>query len=124
MKKFALFTGGINAMLAVIIGAFGAHALKDRLTDEMLAVYQTGVQYHFYHSLGLIIIGIMASQLPATALIKWSAWMMLAGIIFFSGSLYLLALTNLRWLGMVTPLGGTAFIIAWLLLALAVLNFK
>lgn len=124
MQKFALIAGSINAMLAVLLGAFGAHSLKTRLTDEMLAVYQTGVQYHFYHSLGLIIIGIVAFHLPASALLKWSAWIMLAGILLFSGSLYLLAITNIRWLGMITPLGGTAFIVAWLLLAMAVLNFK
>ena len=124
MEKFALIAGSINAMLAVMLGAFGAHGLKARLTDETLAVYQTGVQYHFYHSLGLIIIGILAFHLPASALLKWSAWTMLAGIMLFSGSLYLLAIMNIRWLGMITPLGGMVFIISWLLLAMAVLNFK
>ena len=124
MKKFALFAGSINAMLAVILGAFGAHGLKGRLTEEMLSVYQTGVQYHFYHSLGLIIIGVTAFHLPASASLKWSARLMLAGIILFSGSLYLLALTNINWLGMITPVGGTAFIVAWLLLAIAALDLK
>ena len=90
----------------------------------MLAVYQTGVQYHFYHALGLLIIGIAASHLPASASLKWSARLMLAGIVLFSGSLYLLAVTDIRWLGMITPLGGMAFIIAWLLLAKAALNLK
>ena len=124
MQKFALFAGSINAMLAVILGAFGAHGLKGRLTEEMLSVYQTGVQYHFYHSLGLIIIGVVAFYLPASTLLKWSATVMLAGIVLFSGSLYLLALTDVRWLGMITPLGGIAFIVAWLLLAKAALNLK
>ena len=124
MQKFALFAGSINAMLAVVIGAFGAHGLKGRLTAEMLAVYQTGVQYHFYHSLGLIIIGVLAFHLPASVLLKWSARIMLAGIFLFSGSLYLLALTNINWLGMITPLGGIAFIVAWLLLAKAALDLK
>ena len=116
MPKLAIILGSLNAMLAVILGAFGAHGLKSRLTEEMLAVYQTGVQYHFYHSLGLILIGVIAWQMPGSIWLKWSAWIMLAGIILFSGSLYTLALTNLRWLGMITPIGGTAFIIAWLLL--------
>ena len=124
MQKFALFAGSINAMLAVILGAFGAHGLKGRLTEEMLSVYQTGVQYHFYHSLGLIIIGVVAFHLPASALLKWSARFMLAGIVLFSGSLYLLALTDVRWLGMITPLGGIAFIVAWLTLAKATLDLK
>lgn len=124
MQKFALMAGSINAMLAVILGAFAAHGLKGRLTDEMLAVYQTGVQYHFYHSLGLLIIGIAGFHLPASARLKWSARIMLTGIILFSGSLYLMAVTDTRWLGMITPLGGTAFIVSWLLLAMAVLNFK
>jgi len=124
MKKFALIAGSINAMLAVILGAFGAHGLKGWLTDEMLAVYQTGVQYHFYHSLGLLIIGIAAFHLPASAWLKWSARIMLAGIVLFSGSLYVLAVTNTQWLGMITPLGGMAFIVSWMLLTMAVLNFK
>ena len=119
MTKLALILGSINAMLAVILGAFGAHGLKGRLTEDLLAIYQTGVQYHFYHSLGLLLIGVIAWQLPGSVWLKWSAWIMLAGIILFSGSLYLLALTNVRWLGMITPIGGIAFIVAWLLLLVA-----
>ena len=119
MAKLALILGSLNAMLAVILGAFGAHGLKSRLTDDLLAVYQTGVQYHFYHSLGLILIGVIAWQMPGSVWLKWSAWIMLAGIVLFSGSLYLLALTNMRWLGMITPIGGIAFIVAWLLLLVA-----
>jgi len=119
MTKLALILGSINAMLAVILGAFGAHGLKGRLSEDLLAIYQTGVQYHFYHSLGLLLIGVIAWQLPGSVWLKWSAWIMLAGIILFSGSLYLLALTNVRWLGMITPIGGIAFIVAWLLLLVA-----
>jgi len=119
MAKIIIILGSLNAMLAVILGAFGAHALKTRLTGEMLAVYHTGVQYHFYHSLGLILIGVIALQVPGSVWLKWSAWIMLAGIILFSGSLYLLALTNVRWLGIITPIGGIAFIGSWLLLSIA-----
>ena len=119
MSKITIILGSINAMLAVILGAFGAHGLKSRLTEDLLAVYQTGVQYHFYHSLGLILIGVIAWQMPGSVWLKWSAWIMLAGIVLFSGSLYLLALTNMRWLGMITPIGGIAFIVAWLLLLVA-----
>jgi uncharacterized membrane protein YgdD (TMEM256/DUF423 family) len=118
--KIFLLLGSLNAMLAVILGAFGAHALKAKLSRELLAVYQTGVQYHFYHSLGLLAVGMLMLWLPANALLKYSGGAMVAGIVFFSGSLYLLSVTGLRLLGAVTPVGGLCFIVAWLLLAIAV----
>ena len=120
LTKIFLLLGSINAALAVGLGAFGAHALKGRLSESLLSTYQTGVQYHFYHALGLFVVALVASQLPDSALVKWSGWLMLAGIILFSASLYALSLTGIRWLGAITPLGGVAFISAWLLLALAV----
>jgi uncharacterized membrane protein YgdD (TMEM256/DUF423 family) len=88
----------------------------------MLTTYQTGVQYHFYHALGLFAVAFVASQLPASALVKWSGWLMFAGIILFSVSLYILSLSGIRWFGAITPLGGVAFIVAWLLLAVAVIQ--
>ncbi len=118
--KLFLLLGSANAMLAVILGAFGAHALKARLDESMLKVYHTGVEYHFYHALGLILLGIIALNIPVTAWIKSSGWMMFSGIILFSGSLYLLSILNIRWLGMVTPLGGFLFIFAWLSLCIAI----
>jgi uncharacterized membrane protein YgdD (TMEM256/DUF423 family) len=118
--KLLLVLGSLNAALAVILGAFGAHALKARLSEQMLAAYQTGVQYHFYHALGLLIVGVLVMHLPSSSWLKWSGLLMFSGVILFSGSLYLLALTNIRWLGAITPLGGTAFITAWVLLAVAV----
>ena len=124
MAKLFLIAGAVNAMLAVGLGAFGAHGLKSRLSAELLAVYQTGVQYHGYHALGLILIGIIALHLPASVWLKWSGGLMLVGILCFSGSLYLLAITGIRWLGAITPLGGLAFLIAWLLLAVAVFRFE
>ena len=120
--KFFLILGGINAALVVLLGAFGAHALKARLSAEMLAVYQTGVHYHLFHALGLIAVGLVATQIPASAYLKWSGWLMLVGIILFSGSLYVLSVSGLRWLGMVTPFGGLAFILSWTLLVIAVLK--
>ena len=120
MSKPFLILGAVNAMLAVMLGAFGAHGLRGRLSEAMLAVYHTGVQYHFYHALGLILLGLLALHLPASGLLKAAGWLMFAGILLFSGSLYVLALTQLRWLGIITPFGGVAFIIAWLLTALAV----
>jgi uncharacterized membrane protein YgdD (TMEM256/DUF423 family) len=117
-----LAAGGLAALAAVALGAFGAHALKGRLSPEMLAVWHTAVEYHVFHALGLLAVGLVAAQLPESALLKWSGWLMLAGIVLFSGSLYALALTGVRWLGVVTPAGGTAFLAAWALLAIAILR--
>ncbi|MCH8976860.1 MAG: DUF423 domain-containing protein [Proteobacteria bacterium] len=122
MAKLFLALGCINALLVVLIGAFGAHALKARLTVENMAVFQTGVQYHFYHAVGLILLGLIALQIPITPYLRWSGWLMLVGIILFSGSLYALSITNIRWLGMITPLGGTAFILAWLMLTIGIMK--
>ena len=120
--KLFLLLGGINAALAVILGAFGAHALKARVSAEMLAVYQTGVQYHFYHALGLVLVGLAIMQLPESVPIKWSGGLMLVGIVLFSGSLYGLSLSELRWLGAVTPFGGAAFIVAWVVFVFGVIK--
>lgn len=120
MSRCFLILGSLNAMLAVIFGAFGAHGLRGRLPESMLAVYHTGVQYHVFHALGLFLLGLLAQRLSGSALLRAAGWIMFAGIVLFSGSLYLLALSGQRWLGMVTPLGGLAFILAWLLTAVAV----
>lgn len=119
--KLFIAIGCIAALLAVALGAFGAHALKARIAPELLSVYRTGVEYHFYHALGLILVGLAAFQLPDSAWLRSAGWAMLAGILLFSGSLYLLALTGLRWLGAITPLGGVAFLAAWGLFAAAAL---
>jgi uncharacterized membrane protein YgdD (TMEM256/DUF423 family) len=120
--KLFLLLGALAGAAGVLLGAFGAHALKARLTPELLATWQTAVQYHFWHALALVAVGLVALHLPASAALKWAGWLMLAGIVLFSGSLYVLALSGVRWLGAVTPFGGTAWIVAWLLLALAVLK--
>ena len=117
-----LILGAANAALAVLLGAFGAHSLKTHLTSDMMAVYQTGLQYHLFHSLGLLAVGFAAKQIGDTVWLRWSGWLMLAGIFIFSGSLYLLSITGLRWLSAVTPLGGIAFIAAWILFAVAVMK--
>lgn len=111
--KLFLVLGGGFALAAVVIGAFGAHGLKGRLAAEALSIYQTGVQYHFYHALGVIAVGLAMLHLPQSAALRASGWLMAAGILLFSGSLYVLALTGQKWLGAVAPLGGTAFILAW-----------
>ncbi len=118
--KVFLILGGFNAALVVLLGAFGAHALKARLSAEMLAVYQTGVHYHLFHALGLVAVGLVATQIPASAYLRWSGWLMLAGIVLFSGSLYVLSVSGLRWLGMITPFGGVAFIAAWIVFVIAI----
>lgn len=112
-------TGAGLLALAVILGAFGAHALKSKIEPDLLQVYKTGVEYHFYHALGLLLVGIIALNMPS-GLINWSALLLFAGIVLFSGSLYLLAITGIKWLGAITPLGGLSFIAGWILLILAV----
>jgi len=118
--KLFLVLGAAAALAGVLLGAFGAHALKDRLGPEALAWWRTGVEYHFYHALGLLVLGLAALRIPESALLKWAGWSMAAGIVLFSGSLYLLALSGARWLGAVTPFGGAAFLAAWALFAAAV----
>jgi uncharacterized membrane protein YgdD (TMEM256/DUF423 family) len=120
--KLFIVLGAAAALAAVLLGAFGAHALKARLAGDALALWRTAVEYHFWHALGLIAVGLVALHLPGSALLKWSGATMLAGIVLFSGSLYLLALTGTRALGAVTPVGGVAFVAAWGLLILAVVR--
>ena len=120
MAKIFLLAGSVAAALAVALGAFGAHGLRHKLGADLLAVYQTGVQYHFYHALGLLVIGVLSMQLPESAPLRWAGLLMLLGIVLFSGSLYLLAISGIRWLGAITPIGGIAFISAWLLMAIAI----
>lgn len=110
--------------LAVVIGAFGAHGLKAHISNEMMQIYKTGVEYHFYHALGLLLIGVLSISMPS-GLLNWSAILLTIGIILFSGSLYVLAVTGIKWLGAITPLGGLSFILGWVILFAAVLkNFK
>ena len=116
MDRFLFAAGSIAALLAVTFGAFGAHALRDRLSPDLLAIFETGVRYHVYHALALLAASYAASRWPDGAA-PLAGWLFLAGIVLFSGSLYLLALTNTRWLGAITPLGGLAFIAGWAALA-------
>lgn len=118
MKSVFLFLGAFSAFIGVGLGAFGAHGLKAVLSSEMLAIYKTGVAYQMWHALGLCGIAVVRAESPEARLLKWSGWLMFAGIVLFSGSLYLLTLLNLKWLGMITPFGGVAFLTAWLLLAI------
>lgn len=117
MNKRLIGMGSILAFLSVAFGAFGAHALKGVITADMLAVYQTGVQYHMFHALGLIAAGSLAGRLGKKAVT--AGWLLFAGVVLFSGSLYLLALTSIGWLGAITPLGGVSFLAGWMVLAVA-----
>ena len=120
IAKIIICCSAISGALAVMLGAFGAHTLKNQLEPNAIAVYQTAVEYQFYHTLALLFIGVLALRIPANPLLHWSAVLMGLGIIAFSGSLYLLAISGTRWLGAITPIGGVSFIVAWLMLVAAV----
>jgi len=118
MDKTFLLLGAVAAFLGVTLGAFGAHGLRGRLSPEMLAVFQTGVQYHMYHALALLLVSAMMGRLGGW-LIQTAGWAFVAGIVLFSGSLYALALSGVTTLGAITPLGGVAFLVGWACLAFA-----
>ncbi len=121
MTKTILVTAAILLALGVMIGAFGAHGLKSRVTPDLLQVYKTGVEYHFYHALGLLLIGVLSFSMPSSYL-NMAALFLFAGILIFSGSLYLLAITEIKWIGAVTPLGGLSFIVGWVLFVIAIVK--
>ena len=116
MDRVFLALGAISAFVSVAAGAFGAHALKERLAPDLLAVFETGARYEMYHALGLVAAGWAASRWPGGAA-AGAGWLFLAGTVLFSGSLYALALSGVRALGAVTPFGGLAFLAGWALLA-------
>lgn len=108
--------------LAVALGAFGAHIVQDMLTPDRFDVYQTAVEYHFYHALGLLFLGVITFQIPNNKWLSLSGYCLIAGIIIFSGSLYVLTLADTGWLGAVTPVGGFAFIFGWVFLITGVIK--
>lgn len=110
-----LLIGALAGFLGVAAGAFGAHALKAKLEPDLLAIFEVGVRYQLIHALALLILGLAGDKLPA-GLLRWSGFGFTAGIIIFSGSLYLLALSGIRWFGAITPLGGLAFLAGWFML--------
>lgn len=117
MDRLFFVLGALSAFCSVAAGAFGAHALRERLTPQYLAVFETAARYQMYHGLALLAVGWAASRWPGT-LTQWAGWLFVAGTVLFSGSLYALALTGVRWLGAITPLGGVAFLAGWLCLIL------
>jgi uncharacterized membrane protein YgdD (TMEM256/DUF423 family) len=116
MHSVFLFLGALSAFIGVGMGAFGAHGLKTILSPDLLAVYQTAVTYQMWHALGLISIALLRQLTPDSQLLPWAGWLMFVGILLFSGSLYLLALLGLGWLGIITPVGGVSFLTAWALI--------
>ena len=116
--KTLLILGALNGALAVTLGAFGAHGLKARVDAALLDTWATASEYHFLHALALLLVGVLAKLFASPGIVT-AGWVMFAGMLIFSGSLYLLVLTGHRWLGAITPIGGTALIVAWLMLAWA-----
>jgi uncharacterized membrane protein YgdD (TMEM256/DUF423 family) len=119
MERLFFPIGAVSALMSVAAGAFGAHALRQRLAPESLAIFETAARYQMYHALALLAASWAASRWSG-ALPVWAGWCFVAGTVLFSGSLYALALTGIRWLGAITPLGGVAFMAGWLCLALSV----
>jgi uncharacterized membrane protein YgdD (TMEM256/DUF423 family) len=121
MKTSSLIqTAAVFGALAVVFGAFGAHALEELLVSNgRLDTYETAVNYHFYHSLALLIVAILIHLFPDKKQLGFSAWLFIGGIVIFSGSLYVLCLSQATWLGAITPLGGLSFIMGWVMLLLS-----
>jgi uncharacterized membrane protein YgdD (TMEM256/DUF423 family) len=113
MSQVFFLIASINGFLAVALGAFAAHALKNILDVQLLATFQTGVQYHMTHTLALLVVALLTLQFPQNTLLKVSGWLFILGIVFFSGSLYALSLSGIRWLGAITPIGGVLFLGGW-----------
>ena len=121
MDRTFLLIGALAGFVGVMFGAFGAHALRNRLSPEMLAVFETGVRYQMYHAFAILIVALAAARFDGW-LVRAAGWAFTGGIVLFSGSLYALALTGVTILGAVTPIGGLAFLVGWgLLIALAIL---
>ncbi|MDB5926891.1 MAG: hypothetical protein JWN13_5827 [Betaproteobacteria bacterium] len=121
MDRLFFVIGAVSACIAVAAGAFGAHALKSRLSADMLAVFEVGARYQMYHALALLACAWAVTKWPGT-LVSAAGWLFILGTLLFSGSLYVLSLTGLRWLGAITPLGGIALLAGWICLAAAAIK--
>lgn len=124
-NQFFISFAAVMAGLSVAGGAFASHELKDRLSEKALAIFETGSKYQMYHALALLIVGFFLSRSEvAPSLLNTACWAFIVGIVLFSGSLYALSLSGVKWLGAITPLGGVAFIVGWACLAIAAWSFK
>ena len=125
MPHLIIAIGGFLGFISVALGAFAAHGLKDKLTPELLSAFQTGTQYQMYHALVLILVGLLVKTSGLSTLwLTISAWLFVAGVVLFSGSLYALALTQIKLFGPVTPLGGLCFLLGWACLFVAACKFN
>ena len=120
MQRTFMLAGSVAGFIAVGFGAFGAHGLRERLSPDMLAVFETGVRYHMYHALALLLTAALAGRADGRAVVA-AGWLFIAGIVLFSGSLYVLAVTGITVLGAITPFGGVALLGGWICLAVAAL---
>lgn len=118
MERLFFSLASLLGALGVALGAFGAHAMRGRVAEEMLANYQTGIRYHFYHTLALFAVVIAIQRWPNSNLAVIAGWLFIIGVVIFSGSLYVMTFTGLRWLGAITPIGGVSLIAAWICLLL------
>ncbi len=118
MDRVFFALGALSGLIGVAAGAFGAHALRERLAPDVLAVFETAARYQMYHALALLAVGWATTRWPESVAV-WAGWLFVAGTVIFSGSLYALALTGIRWLGAITPIGGLCFLAGWACLALA-----
>lgn len=121
MMKVFIILGALCTMMSVGTGAFGAHGLENKLSDKYMSVWEKAVNYQMYHGLGLLIIGVIGGTTSIN--VNWAGWLIFLGVVFFSGSLYILALTQIRILGAVTPIGGVLFIAGWLMLIISTFKF-
>lgn len=121
MMKVFIILGALCTMMSVGTGAFGAHGLEGKLSGKYMSVWEKAVNYQMYHGLGLILIGIISGTTSIN--VNWAGWLLFFGIVLFSGSLYILALTQIRILGAITPIGGILFIVGWLMLIIATFKF-
>ncbi|TDI91608.1 MAG: DUF423 domain-containing protein [Caldithrix sp.] len=121
MERIFFLSGAISAFLGVTLGAFAAHGLKTRLSTEMFNIFEVGVRYHMYHALALLAVAWACGRWPGS-LTNLSGWLFIIGTVIFSGSLYVLSLTGVRWLGAITPLGGVAFLGGWACLVWAIVK--
>ncbi len=119
-NAFALISGSLLLAIGIGAGAFGAHALENTLTSERLDTWKTAVDYQMWNALGLLLIAVISQNFGLD--LNWSKWLIFTGILIFSGSLYLLCLTNTSWLGAITPIGGVCLILGWILLAFKLIN--
>ncbi|GIP38392.1 UPF0382 membrane protein YwdK [Paenibacillus sp. J31TS4] len=119
MKKTFLILGSLNGFLAVALGAFAAHGLKGTIPDKLLASFETGTDYQMYHALAIVLVALLSLRIGEARELVWSGWLLFLGIVLFSGSLYVMALTQVTWLGIITPFGGVSFLAGWVMLALS-----